>query len=251
VNINLEEEIWIDIDEYEGRYQVSNIGSVKSLKNNKGKYRELILKPKIDKDGYLEVNLCKQGKGVTKKVHRLVAQMFISNPNNLPEINHKDENPNNNKVDNLEWCTREYNNNYGHHNEKVIKSISNRVAQYDLDCNLIKIWNNTNEPKIEGFYQSAIYDCCTGKLKQYKGYLWRFYDREYKLNKEDYEELKTKVIYQYNEHLDLIKIWEKVKDIEQEGFDGSAIYKCLNDKKKIYKGYIRTYKKIINRGENQ
>lgn len=105
-------EIWKDIPGYEGKYQVSNTGEVESLNYN-GTGKTKSLKQSTDKKGYKHVRLFKNGKGKTYKVHRLVAMLFIPNPNNLPIINHKDENKTNNNVNNLEWCTYEYNNTYG------------------------------------------------------------------------------------------------------------------------------------------
>ena len=99
----MEQEMWKDIEEYNGEYQVSNLGRVKSFKNNK----EKLLKPfftKTNQEGYLVVNLCQNNKRKIKLVHRLVAEAFIPNPNNFPFINHKDEDKTNNNVDNLEWC---------------------------------------------------------------------------------------------------------------------------------------------------
>lgn len=114
-------EIWKDIKGYEGLYQVSNLGRVKSLKVSKIK-SERIRKSYQQSSGYISIVLCKNGKAVNHKVHRLVASAFIDNPNNLPEINHKDENKANNKVDNLEWCDSSYNKNYGTRTEKFIRS---------------------------------------------------------------------------------------------------------------------------------
>ena len=113
-------EEWRNIKGYEGRYQISSFGRVKSLIDNKGKYREKILKQRIDK-GYLKAHLTKNGKQKTYSVHRLVAQAFIPNLNSLPCINHKDEDKTNNHVSNLEWCDYNYNNNYGTRNEKISK----------------------------------------------------------------------------------------------------------------------------------
>ena len=113
------EEIWKPIKNYEGLYEVSNLGRIKGVTRYvKGKvgYRiqkEKIRKCEVSSNGYLHVLLCKNGKYTTHNVHRLVAGAFIPNPDNLPEINHKDENKENNCVDNLEWCTRKYNMNYG------------------------------------------------------------------------------------------------------------------------------------------
>ena len=116
------EEEWRDIKGYEGKYQVSNLGRVKSLKNCKGNYREKILKLGKDKLGYLQVVLSKEGKGKLFRVHRLVAESFIENTNNYPEVNHKDENKSNNCVDNLEWCDRKYNCNYGTRNIRRVRA---------------------------------------------------------------------------------------------------------------------------------
>ena len=112
-------EEWRDIGGYEGLYQVSNLGRVRSLRDKNNKKRELILKPKIMRNGYLKVDLCKNGKQKTFTVHRLVATVFISNPKNFPVVNHKDENKLNNNVSNLEWCTVLYNNCYGTRLKKV------------------------------------------------------------------------------------------------------------------------------------
>lgn len=109
-------EIFKDVKGYEGLYEVSNYGNVRSLYTNK------ILKPATKKRGYQYVNLYKNKKGKMYQVHRLVAESFIPNTNNLPIINHKDENSQNNNVDNLEWCTYKYNSNYGSSREKIRKS---------------------------------------------------------------------------------------------------------------------------------
>lgn len=116
-------EVWKDVKDYEGLYQVSNLGNVKSLEryahtsntryNKHRLLRERILKPGKNKDGYSVVVLRKDCKGKSYYIHRLVAEAFLPNPHNLPEINHKDENKENNHVDNLEWCTHIYNGNYG------------------------------------------------------------------------------------------------------------------------------------------
>ena len=111
-------EEWRDIRGYEGKYQVSNLGRVKSLKDTHGNYREKILKPRNSHE-YLSVVLCKNSKSKTYTIHRLVAMHFIENPNNYPEVNHKDENKQNNRVENLEWCDRKYNCNYGTYNKRL------------------------------------------------------------------------------------------------------------------------------------
>ena len=112
------QEEWRDIRGYEGLYQVSNLGRVKSLKDRYGNYREKILTPGNNR-GYLQVNLYKDGKRKTYRVHKLVAEVFIDNSNDYKEINHKDEDKTNNRVENLEWCDRKYNANYGTINKRI------------------------------------------------------------------------------------------------------------------------------------
>lgn len=111
------EEIWKDIEGFEGYYQISNFGNVKALANGKRKKHDKILKVQKDSDGYSVIGLHCAEKGIyskTHKVHRLVAKAFVQNPDNLPEVNHKDENKTNNYFENLEWCTTKYNLTYGH-----------------------------------------------------------------------------------------------------------------------------------------
>ena len=159
-------EIWKDIPNYERLYQVSNLGRIKSLYYSK----EKILTPKIDKDGYLLINLYKNHKSRTFKIHRIVAQVFLSNPNNYTEVNHKDENKQNNKVDNLEFCTHIYNQNYGSKNDWCSK----KVNQYDLNGNYIKTYNSLNKASKELNISNNIYLCCTGKIKTCGGYIWKY-----------------------------------------------------------------------------
>lgn len=124
----MNKEIWKDIERLEGRYQISNLGRVKSLpkfvnnnpksKNIGYETKERILKPFYNGKGYMLVKMYKDNKKYTKKIHRLVAQAFIPNIDNLPQINHKDENKQNNKADNLEWCDNWYNSHYGSKNRR-------------------------------------------------------------------------------------------------------------------------------------
>ena len=112
-----DKQVWKDIKNYEGLYEVSNYGNVRSLKYGKIKY----LKPADDGNGYYFVNLSKNGIVKNFKIHRLVANAFIPNPNNLPQINHKDEDKTNNKANNLEWCNNRYNTRYSN-SKQVMES---------------------------------------------------------------------------------------------------------------------------------
>ena len=118
-------EIFKDIPGYEGLYQVSNLGNVKSLHYNKSN-RQVILKPKLTKTGYCRVGL--HSKGVSKDfyIHRLVAEAFLDNPNNLSDVNHKDENKTNNNINNLEWVSHEYNMNYGTIKERIAATLKKK-----------------------------------------------------------------------------------------------------------------------------
>ena len=176
----MQEEIWKDIilENFEG-YKISNLGRIKSLPKKTHKNREIILKTRVGKANYEYVVFSgKNGLAKTLKIHRLVAETFIPNPDNLPCVNHKDENKQNNCVDNLEWCTAQYNSNYGTARQRAIDKISRRIIQKDLDNKYIKEWLNATEIKRElGFDNSLIHKCCKGKRKIAYGYLW-----EYKLD---------------------------------------------------------------------
>ena len=158
-------EIWKDIQNYEGSYQVSNYGRVKSLSrvDSRGNKRnEKILKGRKNRQGYYDVALCKNGKRKYCRINRLVAEAFIPNPNNYPITNHKDENPSNNHVDNLEWCTYKYNNNYGTCIKRRSKSKSKKV----VCINTGEIFNSIKEAaNITGANASNITQCCKGKCK--------------------------------------------------------------------------------------
>lgn len=165
----MKNEEWRDVVGYEGLYQVSSEGRVKSLKR-KGRRKERILKHQIDRNGYLRLNLCAGGKSRLFFVHRLVCQAFHENPDNNPRVNHIDENKTNNAASNLEWCTYEENNNHGTRNERASKP----VGQYSLEGKLIKLWPSLTEVKRQtGFDQGNISEAANGKRKQAYGFIWK------------------------------------------------------------------------------
>ena len=162
-------EEWRDIKGYEGLYQVSSLGRVKSL-NYRHTNREKILKYGKNNRGYLHVNLCKKGTIKSFQIHRLVAESFIFNPNNYKEVNHKDENKQNNRVDNLEWCDRKYNINYGTRNKKLSESIkgSKHYKSRKVLCITTGRRFNTIKEAAEYYYIDSyinIIKCCKEKRK--------------------------------------------------------------------------------------
>lgn len=164
-------EIWKEIENYPN-YQISNLGRVKSFWYGK----EKILKNCKDRGGYLQVLLCKEGKIKHYLIHRLVAQAFIPNPNNLPQVNHKDENPKNNCVENLEWCDSSYNVNFGTRNERMTQRKQKPILQFTKQGEFVKKWDSaTQVERVLGFKQSNISICCKGKYKFMYDFKWRYY----------------------------------------------------------------------------
>lgn len=183
------EEIFKEINGYEGYYEVSNNGKIRRTKyyDNGNKKRHNIpyyLKPAIDKDGYFRVSLSKNYKYKRFFIHRLVAQTFIPNPNNYPCVNHIDGNKSNNNVNNLEWCTIAYNNihalNNGLKNMKIHNwKTSKIVEKYDLNGNFIESYKSSGEAgRVNKISSENIRNCCRGEVKTYKGYIWKYKSNE-------------------------------------------------------------------------
>lgn len=196
-------EEWKDITGYEGLYQVSNTGRVKSLERTvwtgRGYYKTLperILKACKSGNGYLLVALCKDGKDKRHYVHRLVATAFLENPMGYKEINHIDENKQNNCMENLEYCSRLYNANYGTRNQrageklkgrkfseetikKIAESKKKPVYSIDKESGLFTYWESAKEAgEVLGIDPSSIARCCKGKLKSAGGFYWFYADSE-------------------------------------------------------------------------
>lgn len=179
------EEIWRPVVEYEGLYEVSNLGRVRGIP--RGGCDGRVLKQGLNDKGYYCVNLSKHCVIKRCRVHRLVAMAFIPNPNNYPSINHKDENPHNNHVDNLEWCTQKYNMNYGTARERAALKNGKKIAQYTIEGVLVATYNSSYEAmRKTGIIASHIRECCKGgcyvkrkcgrrwkNIKTAGGYVWR------------------------------------------------------------------------------
>lgn len=171
---------WKIIDDYPN-YSVSDTGIVKRNAyiridkiGRKTDVKEMTLKQHIDKDGYFRVTLIKNGKNHFVSVHRLIAKAFISNPCNYPVINHKNENKKDNSIENLEWCTISYNNNYGERQENVRRTSGKKVIGYN--DKVLMTFNSASEASlyITGKKNSNISQCANGKFKQCYGYNWRW-----------------------------------------------------------------------------
>lgn len=190
----MKNEIWKDIEGYEGLYQISNLGRVKSLgrKNCSNQcLKTKILNPSFDnKRGYKRACLCKNNKEKRIMVHLLVAKAFIPNILNKPIINHIDGNKANNSVDNLEWCTYKENSqhaiklglidvekrkeNMRKIGEKSYNINRKKIKQYDLKGNFIKQWNSEKEASEKSnILHSSISNCIHGRSKSAGGYIWK------------------------------------------------------------------------------
>lgn len=159
-------EEWKDIIGYEGLYKISSWGRVWSCRRNA--YRKPVFTGK-----YYQIKLCKNGVVDYPSIHRLVAQHFLDNPNNLPEVNHKDENKLNNHVDNLEWCTHEYNTSYGTRNSRIGKANSKPVICIETGI----IYSSVMEAERQtGIHNGNIIQVCNGRRKTAGKYHWRYED---------------------------------------------------------------------------
>jgi hypothetical protein len=188
-------EIWRDIAGYEGFYQVSNFGRVLSLARvdiTGHPVKERILRHADRKRRYRQVALCKDGQRKDCLVPRLVATAFIPNPCDLPEVNHKDEYTCNDYADNLEWCTKKYNMNYGTAIERRVRNTDQQAKVRHTDYKAMgakrakpiksvevstgeeTVFASTHDAERAGFDRSHILNCLKGKYQQHKGYTWQY-----------------------------------------------------------------------------
>ena len=163
------EEVWKDVKGYENLYKISSLGRIKNAQKN------TFLKQTNHSCGYLTVELRKNKIAKKRYMHRLVAEAFIPNPDNLTQVNHKNENKKDNNIKNLEWCSPQYNSTYGTRLERFSKSKKKRVLQFDLDENFIKEWKSAVDIQKEtGFEKNSIGRCCRNQQYQAYGYIWRY-----------------------------------------------------------------------------
>lgn len=262
------EEIWKDVVGYEGLYQVSNFGRVRSLGHDKW-HKGRIIKPHYDgRKHYLFVQIYKNKNSKKINVHRLVAETFIPNPQNLPQVNHKDENKINNCVWNLEWCTNKYNINYN--NKSAMKrAIKTRYERYDVKelvakTKAAKIKNGSYSAEIPvnqftwsgkfiaryiscveahkqtGVQMRVISKCCRGIYKQGGGFVW-LYDKDVDriLERTLDAHPNAKKVGQFALDGTLIKIWNSASiACKSLGINPASLSECCNGKRKKTKGFV-------------
>ena len=160
-------------------YYVSNFGRVLSRKRKKPR----IISQQISNSGYVRVHLCVNGKGVNYSVHRLVAEAFVEKEEGCDFVNHKDENKLNNNFQNLEWCTSEYNNNYGATNYRQARTKGKPIYQVSKNGVIVdKFFAISEASRQTGFALGGISECANGKRHEFRGYRWRFAEKEAMLN---------------------------------------------------------------------
>ena len=177
-------EVWKDINGFEGIYQISDKGNIRSLdrkiicSNGSVRFqRGSEIKPYINKQGYRTVVLHNNGKHKMCRICRLVAETFIQNPQNLPQVNHKDENKGNDEKENLEWCTCLYNLTYKnlHHRRNNKNNKKSKPVAQIKDGKIIKVFPSIREvERVLGFQNGNISQCCNGKTKTSYGYEWSY-----------------------------------------------------------------------------
>lgn len=247
-------EDWIDICGYERLYQVSNFGRVKSLrriKPNGQEVKERILKSLDNTHGYQYVSLSKNGVLHKEYIHRLVAKHFLDNPMGYKCVNHKDENKSNNNVNNLEWCTVEYNNNYGTAKRRGMETYINHgnnrsVCMYSLDGKLIRTFTRAYDVRLIGFNRRGVYNNCLNRTKTYKGYVFRFSGVPFSLQGKAKKGIKLN-IWKYDLNGNLIKKYDSVAKAQIEnGMQRNYLYSASYGKRKtvLFNNYIYSYKEL-------
>ena len=163
------EEVWRDVVGYEGLYKVSNLGNVFS------NYTDKIMKPGTTRDGYKYVFLSRDKIRKMKTIHRLVAKAFLENPNNLSIVNHKDEDPSNNNVKNLEWCTHAYNNTYNDVHIRRAQLLAKHVYRYNENGEIFEEYDSIHDAeRTLSTSCGDIVDCCNGKIIIYLNSVWSY-----------------------------------------------------------------------------
>lgn len=240
------EEVWKQIKGFEGYYEVSNFGNVRSIdryvyqQGREQLYKGVQISPYKINSGYLCVRLSKGNKKKGYLVHRLVAEAFIQNPQSLPQINHKDENKHNNNIENLEWCTLSYNASYGTLPQKKKEKFGHRVCQYDNRGSFLRTFTSSREAEREtNIRHSEILDCCKHLAHTAGGYIWRF-KKETNENPVDPVTYKTapRSVSQYDKDMNLVATYKSICQAAKENdLKAENIGACCRGKSVTLKGY--------------
>jgi hypothetical protein len=250
---DLEGEVWKPIKGYEGRYEVSNMGRVKSLNYNHTK-REKILKPRVSVGGYLTIGLTKNDKRHTQQIHRLVYDAFIGElpkykrtgkGEDILEINHIDEDKTNNCVWNLELITHTENVNHGTGIQRRCESQKNKgnskiVYQYTKNGELVRIFPSVMECDRNGFNKRNVNACCLGKKNHCYGYVWSYKP----LTAQECLSLKSKEngeVYQFTFDGDLVKVWKHAAECRKYGFNDRCVRLCCLNEQTVHAGYFWSF----------
>lgn len=250
------DEIWKDIKGFEGLYQVSNLGRVKGLNRvslDKRHLPDRILTGSVYSTGYVVVKLRVNGIAKRFSMHRLVAEHFIPNPKNLPIINHKDENKLNNRWDNLEWCTQQYNATYGNAKTKALstfkKNHSRTVYQFTLSGEFICQYDSiSSAAESTNTCRSEVCSCCNMEKNviSANGFMWRYADdcpnkriTPYSIKQSSL----TQKVAQYSLDGEFINDFNSISEaVRKTGTRHSSIYACCVGKYRTANGYLWKYK---------
>lgn len=241
----MDSEIWkpIQVQGFEGLYLISNLGNVWSVRKNKN------LKHGINGGGYKFVVLYNHGKAKIVRIHRILAEYFIPNPNNYPCVNHKDENKLNNSLDNLEWCTAEYNSNYGTCKERIGLTNGIPVLKYDLEGNFISEYPTMTEAeRNEGIDHANICICCEGKISHCNNFIWIYKGDEHtiqdRIKKVKNSITRPKKLEMYDRDGQLIRTYDSILQASKTSGDS---YMIINRQLKtgiITKNAIHIWKQV-------
>ena len=238
---------WKEIEGTNGYYFISDEGKVFSTRNNK------MLSTQVLPNGYCRIELNIDGEVRRELIHRLVAEAFIPNPNNYPIINHKDENPSNNHADNLEWCTQEYNCNYGTRNERILANReyvagwnhgqSKPVKQFTLDGKLIHEYGSCGmAATLTGLDARSINKCANGKLKQYAGFGWSYTDT-YTYDAHPHHTIRNGDIDCFDMNGKLVKTYHTQDELRADGFVPQSVCRVCRGERNQYHGFKFAYHK--------
>lgn len=256
-------ELWKDIGVYKGvdftgMYMISSKGRFKSLDRTitdksgriyhiKGK--EMI--PFPNSFGYMKVTICKNSKMYEARINCLVALAFIPNPNNLPQVNHIDEDKSNNDVNNLEWVTCKENCNHGTHAERVGIGHRKSVVQLSMNGKFIKEWRCIKDAEEYGFTKGGISQVVSGHRKTSGGFIWMYTEKYKNISQEELskivEEVKKapipKKVVQMDNNGNVVKVWDSLGSVKDGGFSIKTTMRCIKGKIDTYMGYKWCYLK--------